>query len=138
LTGRNLLLRFTFIRGALAGYTATAKNQALTALVNTGAPANAWKWFSLHTGDPGTTGVNEVATGSGYNRQQASWGTASLSQIAAATVTFNVPAATTIQYWGIWTLVTAGVFGFSEALPSNQVYGTPGLYFMTVTLTLTG
>jgi hypothetical protein len=121
----------------MAGFTNTAKNQALTALVSTGAPANAWTFFSLHTADPGTNGSNEVA-GGGYARQQTTWGAAAGAQITGSTVTFNVPASTTIQFWGIWTLVSGGVYGFGEALPQNQTYGSPGLYFLTVTLTATG
>jgi hypothetical protein len=122
----------------MAGFTTTAKNQALTALVSNAAPTNQWTWFSIHTGDPGTNGANEV-TGGGYARVQTTWGAAAGSQITGSQVTFNIPGAgTQIQYWGIWTLVSGGVFGFGEALPQNQTYGSPGLYFLTVTLTATG
>ena len=121
----------------MSGFTNAAKNQALNAL-NGVNPTNTWVWLSLHTADPGLTGASEVATGSGYNRQQVTWAAAASAQMVGTQVTFNVPTGTTIQFWGIWTAVTSGTFGFGEPLPSNQTYGQPGLYFLTVTLTATG
>lgn len=121
----------------MAGFTATAKNEALNAL-NGVSPTSSFIFLSLHTADPGTTGINEVATGSGYNRQSVTWAAAAASQMAGNQVTFNVPSGTTIQFWGAWTAVSGGTYGFGEALPANQTYGQPGLYFLTVTLTATG
>jgi hypothetical protein len=67
---------------------------------------------SLHTGNPSTTGANEVTGGTpAYAREPITW------SAAAAGVTdntgaldFDVPAGATVTFWGLWTAVTAGVF----------------------------
>lgn len=113
------------------GFTNTSKDAALTAI---GAAAT---YISLHTADPGTTGASEVSGGS-YARVQTTWGTAAASSMAGSQVTINVPASTTIGWWGVWTAATAGTFYEGGALPASESYGGAGTYAITVTLTASG
>ena len=115
----------------MAGFNNTSKDVALTAI---GAAAT---YVSLHTADPGTTGTSEVSGGS-YARVQTTWGTAAASSMAGSQVTINVPASTTIQFWGIWTASSAGTFYEGGALPANETYGGAGTYALTVTLSASG
>lgn len=84
----------------------TTLNTALTAI--TGVTSFA----SLHTGDPSTTGANEVSGGSpAYARRSITWAAAaSAQQSNSATITFNVPPSTTPLYVGLFSAVTAGTF----------------------------
>lgn len=66
---------------------------------------------SLHTGDPGTTGVNEATGGSpAYARKSVTWAAAASGQRASSIAqTFDVPAGT--YFWvGKWSAVTAGTY----------------------------
>jgi hypothetical protein len=115
------------------GYNNTSKDVALTAI---GAAAT---FISLHSGDPSTTGANEITGGSpAYARVATTWGTAAASSMAGSQVTLNVPASTTISFWGVWTLVSSGTFYEGGALPANETYGGQGTYLLTPTLTATG
>lgn len=91
-------------------------------------------FISLHTGNPGTTGANEVAGGS-YVRVATTWGTPAAGSMAGSQVTINVPAGTTITSWGLWSLSSAGNFFDGGALPTNVLYSVAGTYLITVTLT---
>ena len=115
----------------MAGYNNTSKDAGLTAI---GAAAT---WISLHTADPGTTGTSEV-TGGTYARLQTTWGTAAASSMTGSQVTINVPASTTIEYWGVWSAASGGTYYEGGALPANQTYGSAGTYLHTPTLTATG
>jgi hypothetical protein len=69
---------------------------------------------SLHTAYS-ATGTNEVTGGSpAYARVALTWAAASGSPrtkaLAATLPTWNVPAATTVGWFGLWTLVTGGTF----------------------------
>lgn len=69
--------------------------------------------ISLHTSFPGTTGTNEVTGGTpAYARKALTWGAAASGSKAnsGATLTFDVPAATTVQYLGFWSALTAGTY----------------------------
>lgn len=81
---------------------------------------------SLHTAYS-TTGANEVTGGSpAYTREALTWAAAaSGSKALAATLpTWDVPAATTVAWWGGWDAVTAGNFLFmmpvGASLPTNM------------------
>ena len=79
----------------------------------TGGLGNAITHFSLHTGDPGTTGVNEVTGGSpAYARKAVTWGTVATGQRATATTAqlFDVPTSTTVYHVGFWDALTVGNF----------------------------
>lgn len=109
-------------------FTSTAKNAAVD-----GIGTNA-TYISLHTADPSTTGASEVSGGT-YARVATTWGSSSAGSKAGSAATINVPAATTITYWGLWTAVTAGTFYYGGVLPASETYGGAGTYALTPTLT---
>jgi hypothetical protein len=86
--------------------TAAAKNLMLDALGTAG------DFLSAHDGYPGTTGANEVSGGSpAYARKAMTWNAASGGNLdSLATPQFDIPAATEVQYYGIWDALTAGNF----------------------------
>lgn len=61
--------------------------------------------ISLHTGDPGTAGASEV-TGGGYGRITTVWGAPAMNGADAQSIgsdcTFNLPASTTANFYGVW------------------------------------
>lgn len=58
--------------------------------------------ITAHSGDPGTTGANQIGASSGNT----TWGAAAISgSDAIATgspVSFTIPASTTVSHFGIW------------------------------------
>lgn len=83
---------------------------------------------SLHTGDPGSTGSNEVS-GGGYTRQSITWGTASDGIVETSSpVTFNVPGDTTVYYVGLWDGAT--FLGYLT-LESPETFSSPGTLEVT-------
>ena len=66
---------------------------------------------SLHSGDPSTTGANELTGGSpAYAREAITYAAAATGTKAnSAALTFDVPAST-VAHVGLWSAVTAGTF----------------------------
>jgi hypothetical protein len=102
-------------------------------------------FVSLHTGDPGTTGANEVTGGTpAYARKAATWGAAAGgSRALSASVTFDVPSGVTITHFGAWSAATGGNFQGGDNLrdnsnnPVSEAFGGQGTYTMTnATLTI--
>lgn len=81
----------------------TERDAAITFL------ASRYTFISLHTGDPGTTGANEV-TGTGYARKVPTWGTASNGSISAGELTFDIPAGLNVTHFGYQTAATGATF----------------------------
>jgi hypothetical protein len=113
-------------------FSATGENDALTSLAVSGN-----SYISLHSASPGTTGANEINGGS-YARVQTTWGSIAAGASTGSQVTINVPASTTIEYFGIWTAATGGTYIGGGPLPTNETYGGAGTYNFTPTLTATG
>src|SRR5580704_13679217 len=114
----------------MAGFSDSAKDAALTQI----SAANTW--ISLHTADPGNTGASEVAGGT-YARVQTTWGTVGSpvqDAVTGSTVVINVPASTTVTFWGLWTLGSAGVWCTGGQLPAPQTFSSAGTYSGTPTL----
>jgi hypothetical protein len=91
---------------------ATEKN-AMQDAVDESAAGYGRKFGSLHTAYS-TTGTNEVTGGSpAYARVALTWGASSggVKSLAATLPTWNVPASTTVGWWGWWDAVTVGNFG---------------------------
>lgn len=88
-------------------------------------------FVSLHNGDPGSSGSNEIS-GEGYTREAPSWGTASNGQVQA-TMTFDLPA-TTVTHVGVWN-VAEDVFLDSYELSSPVTISIAGQRDVTVTYT---
>lgn len=68
--------------------------------------------LSLHDGDPGATGANEVTGGSpAYAREAVTWGAAASREVdIASAVAFDVPASTTVYWVGMWSALSAGTY----------------------------
>ncbi len=114
-------------------YSTYFKNTALDAVL-TGV------FVSLHTGDPGNTGANEVSGGSpAYARKAISFSAASGGSKAASTSpVIDVPAATTVTFAGFWDASTSGHFLASSDI-SDETFGGQGTYTVnTATLDLNG
>ena len=110
----------------MAGLNDTSKDIMLNAL---GADI---AFCSLHTADPGTTGTSEVSGGT-YARVAVTWASAATHVMAAngTLPTFNVPASTTIEYLGFWSLASGGTFYGSAALSANETYTGAGTYALS-------
>ena len=91
-------------------------------------------FFSLHTGDPGTTGASEGA-GAGHARGATVWAAANAGTGTKAGSQATLGAAVgTYTHWGLWTAAVGGVFHLGGALPAPEVYGAAGSYLLTPTL----
>jgi len=79
-------------------------------------------YLSLHTGDPSTTGANEV-TGGSYARQ-------TIPQVASSSGTYTSDAnidftdmpSTTVTHIGIWSAESGGTFYCGASLSSSQAF----------------
>lgn len=90
--------------------------------------------ISLHTGDPGSTGTNEVSGGS-YARKPTTWSSGSSGTLSGSQVEIDVPAGAYV-YAGIWSAATGGVFRDKVQISSTTL-GGPGKIMVTPTLTVT-
>lgn len=105
------------------GPTVAALNLAADAV------AGAVAEISLHTAEPDTSGSDEVSGGS-YARQTASYASASGgSADLSSSVTFDIPASTTVSHYGLWDSTSA--FLGAEALASSQTFSSAGTYELT-------
>lgn len=95
-------------------YSTNAKNLMLDHLAAGTVSGGQITHVSLHDGDPGDSGANEISGGSpAYARIAIAHGTGaaggSISHDGADPV-FDVPAGTTVLYVGFWSAITAGTF----------------------------
>ena len=99
----------------MARISTTEANQALS--------TTGWSYVSLHTGDPSTTGANEV-TGGTYARVAATWNTPSSGSVTNnAALSINLPASTTVTYFGVWSASTSGTYYIGGALSPSVTTG---------------
>lgn len=93
---------------------------------------------ALFTSDPGTAdaATGEVTGGSpAYARKALSWGAAASSAITG-TATFDVPASTTVTYFGVCsTNVAAAATVRDSAAVTSQAFSSQGTYAVTATYT---
>ncbi len=114
------------------------KNRMLDIMDNDTPTGSRITHMSLHSGDPSTTGANEV-TGGSYARQAVSFNAASGGSIttAAATSFAGLAAGTTVAWVGFWSASTAGTFLASADIPVDDTFGNSGTYTVSsVTITL--
>jgi hypothetical protein len=98
-----------------------AENELLDAVFNNGSFAVATPYVSLHTGDPGETGANEVAGGS-YARQLGSFGAAASGAVSNdADIDFTLMPSATVTHVGVWDASTVGNFLWGGALAASKV-----------------
>jgi hypothetical protein len=92
--------------------------------------ANSECWVSTHSANPGSTGIDELTTGSGDEGRQlltfASGGSGSDATTAEAEIV--VPGAQTIPWVGLWTAQTGGTFlgGYPLVGPNLTAVGISG------------
>ena len=104
----------------MGAFVAAAKNTMLDSLTVA--------YASLHTGDPSTTGANEVTGGSpAYARIEATINAAAAgSRALNADATFDVPACT-VMHVGYWSALTGGTFHGSDPV-TNEIFAAQGEY----------
>jgi hypothetical protein len=110
-----------------------ARDLLLSWMLTNGAAVRPTTWFiSLHTGDPGTTGANEllVGTDADYLRQAVTFDAPSGGQapnLGSLSWTADVAATThDITHIGVWDAASAGNFllGGGLAVPENRIAGS--------------
>jgi hypothetical protein len=111
---------------------------ATTAQKNTLATAygTAATYAALFTADPGVSGTvtGEVSGGTpAYARKAITWGAAASGAITA-TVTFDVPASTTVTYAGVCSASTGATL-LDRAAVTSQAFSTQGQYVLSLTFT---
>ena len=103
----------------MVGLTPYGEGQVLSPLTTSA-------YVSLHTGDPGNTGANEVSGGS-YARQSAAFSNAvgGSSTVASNSSIVTFPAATaswgTITHFAIWDAASGGNCRGGDALTASKV-----------------
>lgn len=107
-------------------YTNSALNDAVNGI------ASAGTYISFHTGDPSTTGANEIA----MTRPQTTWGTASNGVRVGSQVSASIGAGVTVTHWGIWSAATAGTFKYGGSLSASESFGAAGTLLHTPTITV--
>lgn len=77
-----------------------------------GGLGNAAGFASLHSGNPSTTGANEISGGSpAYARKAVTWNAAASGQRTNnGAITFDVEGGDAYSYIGLWSAVSAGTF----------------------------
>lgn len=110
--------------------TATQKNTLATAYGTAATHA------AVYTTAPGGSAGTEPSGGSpAYARKAITWGSPS-NGVITATVTFDIPAGTTIVGAGVHTAITAGTY-LDGASVTSQAFATQGTYALTLTYTQT-
>jgi hypothetical protein len=94
-------------------------------------------YLSGHTGDPGTTGANEL-TGGGYARQPIVFAAGASDGIIASNAAQTMPNAgsTAVTHFGIWTASTAGTYMTGGALTSSVTAASISFGSGAVTVTV--
>ena len=100
----------------MARISTTEANQALA--------TTGWSYVSLHTGDPSSTGANEV-TGGTYARVAVTWNSPSSGTVTQSNaLSINLPASTTVSYFGVWSASTSGTYYIGGALSPSITTGS--------------
>jgi len=108
------------------GYSPDGKNAMLDAL------AGLAVFVSLHEGDPGDNGANEISGGApAYIRKGITWNPAAGGSLDSSNQpVLDVPAGKTVLYVGFWSAESGGVF-YGAALVTEEVFGAQGTYTLT-------
>lgn len=117
------------------GLSTAGKNAMLDADTDNWPPA----YISLHSSDPGSTGTNELTGGTpAYARKAPSWSAASSGVKAmSSSLSFDIPASSTVAYFGFWTDETGGTFLGGAVLSASESFTAQGTYQLTAdTITL--
>lgn len=112
----------------MSNYTNTAKGIMLDALA---AQAG---FLGLHSGDPGSTGANEIS-GTGYARAPITWAASANGAKQGVGAKQSVPAGKTVAFHGLWSAATGGTYLGPGDCP-DEVYNSAGDYTGTVNLAI--
>jgi hypothetical protein len=108
------------------GFSPTAKNQML----------DQWTtiWAAAFSGNPGTSGANEISGGS-YARVQATFNAASggVRQMAS-NVQLQIPAGATVAFTGYFTAETGGTF-IGDYDAADETFNQAGTYTINAAAT---
>lgn len=106
----------------MAGITSPLANQMLIA-------AQSYALFiSLHNGDPGNDGSNELDIDP-YDREPAGWDAPSSGKLTLSeAVDLAVNANSSIGYYGLWTQKSQGTFLGGSSLSAVEVFTGAGTY----------
>lgn len=81
-------------------------------------------YVSLHEGDPGQTGVNEVV-GGGYNRKLATFSAAANKETSnASDIEFPNMPTSTVTHIGLWSAASGGNFWWGGSLTVSKALTT--------------
>ena len=107
-------------------YSIVGKNAMLDAL------AGLAIFASLHEGDPGESGTNEISGGTpAYARKAIAWNAADGGNLDSSNQpVFDVPGGKTVSYVGFWSALSGGVF-YGAADVVDEVFGAQGTYTLT-------
>lgn len=107
-------------------YSTLGKNAMLDAL------AGLAVFVSLHEGDPGDNGANEISGGSpAYTRKGITWNPADGGSLDSSNQpVFDVPAGKTVSFVGFWSALSGGVF-YGAADVVDEVFAAQGTYTLT-------
>lgn len=111
------------------GFSTTACNLMLDAL------RAQTQYASLHSGDPGETGANELSGGSpAYARKAITFAAAANKQIVqnGTAPLFDIPPSSSVQYVGFWTAITGGTWLGSKQV-TTEAYTGQGTYLVQST-----
>lgn len=101
----------------MARASAAGENASLNGLDGTAGATNRVAYVSLHTGDPGTTGANEMAS---CPRQAVSWNSAAGGiKTNSNALGFSNPGTSPATHWGTWDASTAGNYTIGGLLTSS-------------------
>ena len=97
----------------------TFLNQALD---GSNTPTAVLGFAQMHTGSPGTTGANEMAS---CTRQAATWNSAaSAAKTNSGALSFSNPGTVAATNFGTFSAVSAGTYGIGGALSSSVTAAT--------------
>jgi len=107
-------------------YSPDGKNAMLDAL------AGLAVFVSLHEGDPGDNGANEISGGApAYVRKAITWNPAAAGSLDSSNApVLDVGAGKTVLYVGFWSAESGGTF-YGAALVTEEVFGAQGTYTLT-------
>lgn len=106
-------------------FTVAQRNSILNKILrNTDFTPDATIYVSLHTGDPGDTGANEV-TGGTYGRQSCAFDAAASNHTQnTSVINFTLMPAITnpnyVTHFGLWSAASGGTFRGGGAMTANK------------------
>lgn len=84
-------------------------------------------YLAAFTSDPGTTGSAGEVSGGTYARVAETWSSPASGAISnTAALSLNIPASTTVGYFGHFSAVSAGTYGVGAALTSSVTFSSAG------------